>query len=126
MNIIQKTIAWFRIPWGYYCYRGKRVCPYWYKFEDDPEQESGYCLYLRKSDWDINDEKRDIEFWKGDKHWIEYNKSPHDLGMTNSLLWDQCKECNIKKYYPWEIIWYKILRRIMWIKKQKSYSNKKM
>ena len=65
------------IPTGVYCYTyvknsatGEdefKVCPYWSKNHDKPSQENGYCSFLKKGDWE----------------------------MRCSLLWDQCKECNI-------------------------------
>ena len=66
------------IPRGMYCYTvvsfetNSKVgrlniipCPHWSRREDKPEQESGYCSYLKKGDWEP------------------------PLG----LLWDMCKEC---------------------------------
>jgi len=55
------------IPEGPYCYRGDHICPYWSKSMEHPYQENGYCALLGKGDWEIG-----------------------------GLLWDQCKECNIK------------------------------
>lgn len=66
------------IPRGLYCYHrlshyedGRTVvdmCPYWSKRYDKKEQENGYCQYLGKGDWESD-------------------------GL--SLLWDQCKECDV-------------------------------
>ena len=66
------------IPKGLYCYHrlshyadGRTIvdmCPYWKKRDDKEEQESGYCLYLGRGDWNV-----------------EYV----------SLLWDCVKECTI-------------------------------
>ena len=67
------------IPPGVYCYSkteplpdgiGRRIldlCPFWELRDDKPEQENGYCHYLKSGDWD----------------------------MAGGLLWDQCKECGI-------------------------------
>ena len=74
------------IPNGYTCYniskfgRTKqglpyfetKLCPYWYRVKDAPEQESGGCLYLEKEDGDFD---------------------------GHSLLWDQVKMCDIKHNY---------------------------
>ena len=59
-----------KIPEGLYCYKRIshikiKLCPYWSRRDDKPEQENGYCSYLKIGDWDI------------------------PLG----LLWDQVKEC---------------------------------
>jgi hypothetical protein len=64
-----------KIPKGGYCYnvikfeKGKikiKLCPYWRKIENKPEQADGYCIFLEKGDFQEN---------------------------GTSLLWDQCKEC---------------------------------
>lgn len=62
------------IPYGPYCYDHKGLCPYWSSVPDAPQQEDGYCSFLEKGD-------------------IELNK---EFGGM-SLLWDQCKECGIKR-----------------------------
>lgn len=58
------------IPEGLYCYSYVndeiKLCPFWEKNSDQPEQCNGYCHYLGEGDWDVD-------------------------GL--SLLWDQCKEC---------------------------------
>lgn len=85
------------IPVGDYCYDDNGVCPYWSTNPDYDEQESGYCSYIEKGDWQMN----------GDKKWRQvYNRegqklskkleSAHEIGMPMSLLWDQCKECGVK------------------------------
>lgn len=60
------------IPDGIYCHGMKNqknyICPYWSKRKDKPEQENGYCSFLKEGDWE-------------------------DKG--SGLLWDQVKECNI-------------------------------
>lgn len=72
------------IPAGLYCYVPKsgwkiredgtpyfetEICPYWASNPDKDEQESGYCAFLQRGDWESE-------------------------GFP--LLWDQCKECGIK------------------------------
>ena len=63
------------IPPGPYCYSPRGVdgdsylislCPYWDKREDKPEQQSGYCHFLERGDWE---------------------------GGFGGLLWDQVKSC---------------------------------
>lgn len=54
-----------KIPKGCYCYDENGLCPYWDKDLTKPDQENGYCHYLKKGDDELK------------------------LG----LLWDQCKEC---------------------------------
>lgn len=62
----------------FYCYKvkyvnGERItipCKNWVKVKSKPEQLNGYCKYLKLGDWQSE-------------------------GF--SLLWDQCKECNVSK-----------------------------
>jgi hypothetical protein len=61
------------IPQGLYCYDENGKCPFWWKDIDKPEQENGYCLYMKKGDWDLG----------------------------GGLLWDQCKECGVNE--AWEL-----------------------
>lgn len=87
------------IPKGLYCHGAKmdEVCPYWGIDTEHPylEQENGYCSYLEKSDWDLNEEEGEIEFirYKDGKEIGRFKDNPHNVSL--SLLWDQCKECGI-------------------------------
>ena len=81
------------IPKGFYCYDGKYKCPYWDVREDKPDQENGYCHYLEKGDWNVNKEKR-YNVRKSDGTWGEL-ESAEEIGFPMSILWDQCKECDI-------------------------------
>jgi hypothetical protein len=96
------------IPSGLYCYQCSRIeningiptrvqdiCPFWSIDETKPEQENGYCDYLGKSDWDINEEVGDIE-WRDGEGNTRITKA-HEIPI--SLLWDQCKECDINLEY---------------------------
>lgn len=65
------------IPEGAYCYNGNETCPFWEINESKPNQENGYCHFLKKGDWNLNN------------------------NYFGGLLWDRCKECNIKKYEKW-------------------------
>ena len=65
------------IPKGYYCYDDKGKCPYWELRSDKPKEENGYCKYLQIGDWEED-------------------------GM--SLLFDQCKECNINTYTSIKVV----------------------
>ena len=61
------------IPPGDYCYtyddNGRFIiCPYWWKSDEHPEQENGFCRYMNKGDWEFD---------------------------HLSLLWDQVKECGV-------------------------------
>lgn len=85
------------IPRGYYCHFSNmsKVCRYWSLRNDLPTQENGYCSFLGKSDWDINEECGTVEVthYAQNPH-REINKtieSAHEF--TVSLLFDQCKEC---------------------------------
>jgi len=88
------------IPKGLYCYTridGKHTrCPYWARLKDAKHQENGYCAFLEKSDWELNEEKYIKEYWLGDEH-IQLDRaySSHEMGFCDSLLWDECKECGI-------------------------------
>ena len=84
MNDKDKSV----IPKGYYC----DGCPYYATMPDLPEQENGYCKFLGKSDWDLNEELGMVEGWRSDGTPLP-PVSAHELCM--SLLWDGCKECNI-------------------------------
>lgn len=65
------------IPHGSYCYKflglsenGKfltKRCPHWSIDRTKPEQENGYCAFLKRGDWEQS-------------------------GL--SLLWDEVKECS--------------------------------
>ncbi len=75
LNKFQTLLAIFFIPRGMYC----DECPFWSKDKKRSRRENGYCSYLGKGDWNLN------------------NGIP-----GNSFLWDQIKECGMK--YPSEII----------------------
>ena len=72
-----KNIDTTKIPFGSYCYDIKEItdngtiktipCPFWELRKDKPEQENGYCHFLKSGDWE--------------SEW--------------SLLWDGVKECGI-------------------------------
>lgn len=86
------------IPRGLYCYKtidGKQInCPYWSRLTQDSwYQEDGYCAFLEQSDWDINEE---IGMLEGNQRSGKavISISAHEIKM--SLLWDQCKMCDIK------------------------------
>ena len=90
-----------KIPSGRYCYttasKKRVICPYWSSKDDLPEQENGYCSYLGKSDWDLNEEwdkEGRIVVYRGGKGIALQGGTCHTLSM--SLLWDQCKECGVK------------------------------
>lgn len=45
------------IPHGIYCYDDHGICPFWENRPNEfPHHETGFCYFLNKSDWDINDE----------------------------------------------------------------------
>lgn len=88
------------IPKGMYCYDEKGKCPYWSRRDDLPSQENGYCSFLEKSDFDINEEMGDIP-WKNGKGEIEKTTEAHEIPM--GLLWDQCKECGINEWTDEEL-----------------------
>lgn len=95
------------IPKGVYCHGKTRndICPFWDIDETKSEQENGYCHYLQKGDWDLNPE------YNAESK-ITYSKDSEDVGKSitelfgehfpSSLLWDQCKECDINDEYEEE------------------------
>jgi hypothetical protein len=101
MNKFQKVVARFLIPNGFYCYTGNKkrsYCPFYSVDANHGHQENGYCSYLGKGDWDINNEYPAL---------IEVQKrQPNGTMMPTlvpkedlfpiSLLFDTVKECGIK------------------------------
>jgi hypothetical protein len=102
MNRFKKFIARFLIPDGFYCYtrvKDKYVaCPFYSKKSERHHQENGYCSYLEKGDWDINESYPSL---------LEIQQRQEDGTMKNvmiprekffplSLLWDGVKECSVK------------------------------
>ena len=80
------------VPEGDYCYLSDVCCPFWDKDDEKDEQEAGYCHLLQHGDWEFNDSKIYINCRTGDK------QTANEIGIPLSLLWDQCKECNINPY----------------------------
>jgi len=84
------------IPKGDYCYGNNGICPYWSTNPDQHEMENGYCSYIEKGDWELNDEKKWKTAYRDGRTVADSEcKSAHELGMFMSLLWDQCKECGV-------------------------------
>ena len=85
------------IPRGYYCHFNdmSKICRYWSLRDDLPYQENGYCAFLGKSDWDINEECGTIEVthFRQNPHRETHKtiESAHEFIV--SLLSDQCKAC---------------------------------
>lgn len=80
------------IPNGIYCVTGNYKCPYWRLRPNYPEHECGYCDFLEKGDWEINEEHGKIEWQNKDNKVVQITE-PHEIPV--SLLWDACKECDI-------------------------------
>jgi len=108
------------IPYGYYCYENNRnePCPFWEsKVGEYPHHEDGFCHYLGKSDWDLNEEStgqkiifvhedmdqsvvgQTMEEVFGDDEEID-PVSGKKIHFTSSLIWDQVKECEINMDEP--------------------------
>jgi hypothetical protein len=101
---------YFRIPKGTYCYKiikiiypkdGSypyhkiKICPYWDKIKEFPEQDNGYCHWLERGDfdYDLND-----EFHFLDENIIKEVNKKYKRKTGHGLLWDQCKECHLREY----------------------------
>lgn len=102
MNFIQKLFARSRIPEGFYCYTYEKdqyvPCPFYSKIKERPEQENGYCSYLGKGDWNINESYpplMEIIRMRKDRT-SEKVMVPKETLLPLSLLWDGCKECGVK------------------------------
>jgi hypothetical protein len=86
------------IPKGIYCidYNKRHgLCPYWQTIKTLPEQENGYCAYLGKSDFEINEENGPTE-WKSGDGKRKGTVGPHEIPV--SLIWDQCKDPDCPRY----------------------------
>jgi len=87
------------IPKGLYCYDENGTCP-WHEIRPElPEQENGYCYYLRKSDYDMNREVvpyTNTRYEDGVPIVTHHKTGPDNPGFF-SILWDFCKECGINK-----------------------------
>lgn len=92
------------IPKGYYCYtykNNKQInCPYWSINKELPEHENGYCDYLEKTDYQINEDLGESKWQDKDGNVVDITQ-PHEIPL--SLLWDQCKECDINHYTDEEL-----------------------
>ena len=98
------------IPQGVYCHSSgdtRSVCPFWDYDDELPEQENGYCHFLKISDFQENPIR-----CQSSK--IIRSRNPEDIGKTvseffetdhipMSLLWDQCKECGVNPEDPPDI-----------------------
>lgn len=83
-----------KIPKGDYCYDGDYICPYWSIDETRPKQENGYCMFLKKGDWDINLEAKLVDTKTGKVITKPGEESPFPVG----LIWDEVKECGKNKW----------------------------
>jgi len=95
VNRFKRWLMRFLIPKGVYC----DGCPFWFRDGGRPEQENGYCSYLKKGDWDLNEDMADEDFivstMDGDKAVTSIIKG-RDFPFGMALLWDGCKECGVK------------------------------
>lgn len=82
-----------------YCYDDGKTCPFHRCVKALPHQQNGYCMYTNEFDI-INN----IKINKESK--IMYSKDENDIDKSvadilgelfpSSLIWDECKECNIQ------------------------------
>ena len=78
------------IPYGHYCHatlENENECPFWNFDNEKPEQDNGYCHYLKRGDWDLHGKGEIFNVKTGEK--IEIEDYPW------GLLWDMCKECEV-------------------------------
>ena len=88
------------IPKGMYCDdEDGKACPYWSLLTELPAQENGYCAYLGKSDWDLNEDvdKQGGCRYLNNKTGEVGRVSAHDFGCSD--IWDKCKECEVNEDY---------------------------
>jgi hypothetical protein len=93
------------IPEGENCYNHHTmlICAFWGEDPQHPKEEFptefGYCNFLHKSDFEINDKKQSllVDFEKspdGATYIIRHNdKSAHDIDKRRSYLFDKYKGC---------------------------------
>ena len=92
------------IPKGQYCETfgaNAKTCPYWSEIKELPEQENGFCSYLNKSDFDINEETGTLQCFPKDPQMKDFPITAHEVSW--SLLWDKCKMCNTNMEDPDDI-----------------------
>jgi len=92
MKKLQRLLAWFLIPKGYYC----ENCPFWFIDGGKPHQANGYCSYLGKGDWDINAEyplQLEVSKRQSDGTYKKEFVDKSEL-LPLSLLWDKVRECS--------------------------------
>ena len=95
------------IPEGMYCYTITSIdsktgriktdtCPFWdHNDKYLLEQNYGYCHYLKQGDWERNKKINDESIITSE---IDKGKTVSEVigeDFPSSLLWDQCKECDI-------------------------------
>ena len=91
MNKLQRLLAWFLIPKGYYC----EGCPFWFVDTGKPKQMNGYCSYLGKGDWDFYKEmSAQIKVSKRQPNGSYKDEIIDKDPMFSTLLWDGVKECH--------------------------------
>ena len=90
------------VPEGDYCYKyvsrdvddetpypKTETCPFWDSDPNQVKQENGYCHLLQHGDWEFNESKVYINCRTGE------HQTANEIGLPLSLLWDQCKECDV-------------------------------
>lgn len=102
------------IPQGVYCYNKYGICPFWEKKQNMyPHHEDGFCYFLNKSDWDINEELNKSLKIVYDKDNIltgltvnsleeQTNIDPisgKKIHQVTSLMWNKVKSCDINDKY---------------------------
>ena len=104
--------GYWKIPRGMYCYKRRgKTCPYWNKITFLHHQEDGYCTLLEKGDIDFNNDDNIILtetiVATGEVTKVSAPELPFGIG----LLWDKCKECNVKTQDKYEKMLIKELKK---------------
>jgi len=90
------------VPVGDYCYSYQSreegdeslypkiaLCPFWDRSDEQEKQEAGFCHLLQHGDCEFNDSKIYVNCRTRE------SRTANEIGISLSLLWDQCKECNV-------------------------------
>jgi len=75
-----------------YCNKKGDICPFLCKIVGISNVENGYCSYLDKTDFELNEENG-IVFWKTTEGKVFATTGPHEIPC--STLWNGIKMCKV-------------------------------